>query len=102
MKDYDENKESLYLQYWDVNNLYGWVMLHKLQEDNFEWIKDTSKFNENFIKTILKKVMNDISLKLMFKIFKNYMNINHFSFLIERMKIEKVEKLVTNLQDETE
>ena len=23
MKDYDKNKESLYLNYWDANNLYG-------------------------------------------------------------------------------
>ena len=23
MKDYDENRESLHVKYWDVNNLYG-------------------------------------------------------------------------------
>ena len=26
MKDYDKNKESPYLKYWDANNLYGWTM----------------------------------------------------------------------------
>ena len=26
MKGYDKNKESLYLEYWNVNNLYGWEM----------------------------------------------------------------------------
>ena len=50
MKDYDKDKESTYLQYWDVNNIYGWAMSQKLAVDNFEWIKDTSQFNEDFIK----------------------------------------------------
>ena len=39
MKRYDKNKESLYLQYWDVNNLYRWAMAQKLPVNNFEWIK---------------------------------------------------------------
>ena len=50
MEDYDKNKESSYLKYWDVNNLYGWVMQQKLPVNNFEWIEDTSQFNEDFIK----------------------------------------------------
>ena len=50
IKDYDENKESSHLQYWDVINLYGWAMSKKIPGNNFEWIKDTSQFNEDFIK----------------------------------------------------
>ena len=58
MKDYDENKESSYIEYWDVNNLYRWVMSQKLPINNFEWIKDTSKFNEDYLKK--KKVIKKI------------------------------------------
>ena len=36
MKDYDQNKESSYIQYWDVNNLHGWAMSQKLPVNNFE------------------------------------------------------------------
>ena len=50
MKDFDKNKESSYIQYWDVNNLYVWAMSQKLPINNFEWIKDTSQFIEDFIK----------------------------------------------------
>ena len=50
MNDSDKNKESSYNQYWDVNNLYRWPMLQKLPVNNFEWIKDTSQCNEDFIK----------------------------------------------------
>ena len=31
MEDYDQNKELSYIQYQDVNNLYGWAMLQKLR-----------------------------------------------------------------------
>ena len=50
MIDCDNNKELSYLKYWDVNNLYGWETLQKLSVNNFEWIRDTFQFNEDFIK----------------------------------------------------
>ena len=52
MKDYDENKELSYLEYWDVNNLYCWPMSQKLPVNSFEWIEDTSQFNEDFTKKL--------------------------------------------------
>ena len=52
MKDFDKNKELSYLQCWDVNNLHGWAMPEKLPVNNFEWIKDTSQLNEDFIKKL--------------------------------------------------
>ena len=55
MKDYDKNKESSYLQYWDVNNLYGWAMPQKLPVNDSEWIEDCSQFNEDLIKNYSKE-----------------------------------------------
>ena len=51
MKYYHKNKESPYIQHWDINNLYGSAMSQKLPVNNFEWSKDTSQFNEDFIKS---------------------------------------------------
>ena len=39
-----------YLQYGDVISLCGWAMLEKLLVKSFDWIKDTSHLNEDFIK----------------------------------------------------
>ena len=50
MENYDENKESSYLQYLDANNLYGWAMSQKFSVDSFEWKKRLLKFNKDFIK----------------------------------------------------
>ena len=50
MKEYNKNKKLSYIQYWDVNNLYDWAILQKLPLKFFDWIKDTSQINEDFIK----------------------------------------------------
>ena len=73
-KDYDENKESLYLKYWDVNNLYGWEMSQKLPVNYFEWIEETSQFNEDFIKNYNDKSDKGYSLEVDIQYQKNYVN----------------------------
>ena len=50
MKDYDKNKETSYLKYWDANYLFGWAMLLKLPIDGFKWVEDASQFVENYNK----------------------------------------------------
>ena len=32
MTDYNKNKESSYLNYWDINNLYGWAISKCLRQ----------------------------------------------------------------------
>ena len=54
MKNYNNNEESSYIQYLDVNNLYGWAMSKKLPVNGFKWLDNdkTAKhvINEEFIK----------------------------------------------------
>ena len=100
MKDYDKNKESSYIQYWDVNNLYGWAMLQKLPVNNFEWIKDTSQFNEDFIKNYNEESDEGYFLEVDVQYLKRIHELhNDLPFLLERIKIENIEKLAVNLHD---
>ena len=55
MKNYDENKESSYIQYLDANNLYGTDMSEKLPINVFKWVSDISGINEKFVKGYDKK-----------------------------------------------
>ena len=78
-------------------------MLQNFLINNFEWIDDTSQFNEDFIKSyneesdegyFIKDGVQDPEKLHEFH--------NDLPFLPEKTKIEKVEKLVTNLHDKTE
>ena len=95
MKDYDKNKDSPYLQYWDVNNLYDWAMSEKLPVNNFEWKNYTSQFNEDFIKNYNEVCDEGYFLEVDVKYLEKLHDL-HKQFLLERMKFEKVEKLVAN------
>ena len=102
MKIYGKNKESWCLQYWDVNNLYGWAISQKLPVNNFECIKDTSQFNKDF-KNYNEESDEGYFLEVDVQHAENLQNLhNDLHFLPERMKIEKVKEVVANLHDETE
>ena len=64
MKNYDKNKESSYLQYWDVTNLYGLAMSQKFSVNTFEWIKDTSQFNKRKWWRIFSRSWCSVSWKI--------------------------------------
>ena len=50
MKNYNKNKESVYIQYLDANNLYDWAMSQKLPVNGFKRIEDVTDIDEKFIK----------------------------------------------------
>ena len=75
MKNYDENKESSYIQYLDANNLYGAAMSEKLPINGFKWVNDISRINEIFVKSYDKKIVTKVIYsKLMLIIQVNYIN----------------------------
>ena len=78
-------------------------MSQKFSVGYFEWIKETSQFNEDFIKNYNEEsdegYFVEVDVQYLEKLHKLY---NDLPSLPERMKIEKVEKFVANLHDKTE
>ena len=100
MENYDENKESFYIQYVDANNLYGWAMSQKLPKNNFKWVEDTSRINKKFIKKYNGNSNKGYILEADVKYPKKLHNLHSdLPFLLRRMKIDKYKKLVCNLQN---
>ena len=82
----------------DANNLYGWSMSKKLPAGEFELINP-----EDFTEDIIKKYENDDSTAILIvdvdyskKLHKLHSDL---PFLPESMKINKVDKLICNLQN---
>ena len=96
---YKHDEESIYLQYLDVNNLYGWTMIKKLPTHRFLW-KEAKNFTPEKIDELVKKdkwgYLLEVDAEYPKELHENY---NELQFLTDRMKIGKVEKLVPNLKD---
>ena len=100
MKNNDKNKESTYLEYLDANNLYGFAMCKTLPVGDFKWVDDLSIFTEDFIKNYDEE--SDIGYLFVVDVeYPKNLHMLHsdLPFLPERMKINKCDKLVCNLND---
>ena len=99
MKDpYNPNEKSLYLQYLDANNFYGWAMVQNLPTHGFKW-KNGEDFTPEKIDELVKKDKKGYLLQVDVKYPKeSHENHNELPFLVEKMKIGKEEKLVPNLK----
>ena len=49
MSDFDAEKDSNYIMYFDVNNLYGYAMQKPLPYGGFKWLEDVENFNVQMI-----------------------------------------------------
>ena len=98
MKNYNKNKDSSYLMYFDANNLSRWVMSQKLTVDGFKWKKSASRFNNKFIRSYDADSDKGYVFEVDIKYPKRLHNFHSdLPFLPERMKINKCNKLVCSL-----
>ena len=100
MKNYNNNEESLYIQYLHTNNLYGWAMSKKLPVNEVKWL-DSDKINE-INKEFIKKYNENDNKRYIFEVDVKYPKRLHelhidLPFSSERMEVNKCKKLVCNL-----
>ena len=97
MQEYNPEEENVYIPYLDANNLYGWAMSKPLPTDSFEWMTDkelqnwTEGSNEKGKGCIL-----EVDLEYPKKLHNEH---NEYPLAPERLKVNKVDKLIPNLRN---
>ena len=89
--EYDDKRATKFITYLDANNLYGWAMCKRLPTRNFKWMDDGELMSWKKHACILEvdleypKELHDLH--------------NDYPLAPERLTVNKVEKLVPNLND---
>ena len=94
---YNPNAPSSYIQYLNVNNLYGWAMPQPLPTGGFKWVNvNPDQINE--LAHGDKGYLLEVDMRYPTEIHDSH---NELPFLNERMEINGVTKLVPNLRNKT-
>ena len=93
MKDYDPDQPTKYISYLDANNLYGWAMCKPLPTKGFRWMKREELKDWKSMPCIL-----EVDLEYPEKLHDLH---NDYPLAPERLIVNKVEKLIPNLNDKT-
>ena len=88
---WDTNKPSKYITYLDANNLYGYAMCKKLPTHDFKWMTEEELENWGSFASIL-----EVDLEYSKELHNLH---NEYPLAPERLLINKVEKLIPNLND---
>ena len=91
MKDYDPDKPNKFISYLDANNLYGWAMCKPLPTKGFEWMNEEE----------LKDWKNQPCILEVDLEYPEHLHDLHNDYPLapERLTVNKVEKLIPNLND---
>ena len=93
---FNPNEDTTYLQYLDMNNLYGLAMSQPLPTGGFKW----TDVNSNEISELATRTDKGYVVEVDVSYPKELHNQhNDLPFMCERMEINGVEKLVPNLRD---
>ena len=93
MKDYDPDQPNKFISYLDANNLYGWAMCKPLPTKGFRWMNKEELKDWKSMPCIL-----EVDLTYPEKLHDLH---NDYPLAPERITVNKVEKLIPNLNDKT-
>ena len=93
MKDYDPDQPNKFISYLDANNLYGWAMSKPLPTDCFRFMNNEEMKNWESMPCIL-----EVDLEYPEKLHDLH---NDYPLASERVTVNKVEKLIPNLNNKT-
>ena len=91
MNNYDPDQPTKYISYLDANNLYGWAMSKPLPTDCFRFMNNEEMKNWESMPCIL-----EVDLEYPEKLHDLH---NDYPLAPERLTVNKVEKLIPNLND---